>query len=107
MIEEKVHSTEIIPIYILHKRPIRTSVLIGEGNTKTKEHPKYRTLDSAILVNFKKGDYLIMSREVGENFVHISYTEMNEEDIKKYFPKREEPKDGFSKLVGSQLFSDK
>lgn len=102
MIEEKVHSTEIIPIYILHKRPIRTTVLIGEEDKKADTHSKYKTLDSAILVNFKEGDYLIMSREVGENFVHINYTRMNEEDIKKYFPEaKKEPKDIFSKLVGS------
>jgi hypothetical protein len=103
MIEKKVLSIEITPCSIME---------ISNGkallSTKEKDSHGFMTIDSAPITNFKEGDYLFMSKMVGEGFVQINYTKMNDKDIKKYFPSvKKEPEDLFSKYAGTSLFPDK
>jgi hypothetical protein len=107
MIEKKVYSIEITPCYVHETElgKIQHRIILV---TKDKNSHGFLAVDSAPLINFKDGDYLFMSRMVGEGFEQINYIKMDEKDIKKYFPEaRKEPKDIFSKFAGTSLFPDK
>jgi len=103
MIEKKVNSIEITPCSIMEISNGKALLL-----TKEKDSHGFSTIDSAPILNFKEGDYLFMSKMIGEGFVQINYTKMNDKEIKKYFPDaRKEPEDLFSKYAGTSLFPDK
>jgi hypothetical protein len=85
MIERKLKSIEITPCYILDKGSNKVLLL-----TRDKDFNDFKTMDSAPFVNFKKGDYLFMSKMIGKGFVQIDYALMEDAEIVIYFPKKEE-----------------
>lgn len=107
MIEKKVKSIVIIPLYLLEKTSDKARFVLGEKDVRRKGLSKLTTFDSVLLTDFKEGDYLFMGRMIGEGFEQINYIKMDEKDIKKYFPEaRKEPKNRFSRFAGTALFPD-
>lgn len=82
MIEKKVESIEITPCYLLDKSPNRVLLL-----TRNNDFNDFVTMDSAPLADFKKGDYLFMSKTTGKGFAQLNYTLMEDAEIGIYFPK--------------------
>jgi hypothetical protein len=101
MIEKKITSIEIFPCFILYKNKDKTILEIDKSPQGIKN------VDSAPLINFERGDYLFMSKIVGEGFIQYNYVKMDEKDIKKYFPKLKEPEDRFSRFAGTSVFPNK
>jgi len=95
MIEKKVYFIEVIPFRIVKKNSDKTLIISSKGN--------YKNIDSAPLVNFKEGDYLLMSRMVGEGFVQINYFKRDDQKIRRYFPNRG-LEEIFSRFRGAPLF---
>jgi len=95
MIKKEVYFIEVIPFRIVKKNPDTTLMISSKGN--------YKNVDSAPLMNFKEGDYLLMSRMIGEGFVQINYFKRDDKKIIEYFQKKG-LENLFSRFRGTQLF---
>jgi hypothetical protein len=102
MIENKVKSIKITPIRLL-EQPVDhkcIEVITYRG--------KQLFINSSDIVDFKKGDYLFMSKMVGAGFSQINYTKMDEKEIKRYFSKEKNPlKDKLFLFNSGFLFPDR
>jgi hypothetical protein len=95
MIKKEVYFIEVAPFRILEKKHYKTLMISSKGN--------YKSVDSAPLSNFKKGDYLLRSILIGCGSVRINYFKTDEKEIKENFQKNR-LENLFTQFKGSLVF---
>jgi len=95
MIKKDIYFIEVIPFRILEKDFKKTLIVSNKGC--------YKRVDSAPLLDFKEGDYLLKSTLIGEGFIRINYFKVDDKKIKENFQKKR-LENLFFKFRGTPLF---